>query len=66
MVRGVNMKVGDFVRVKEKYAFEIHPILHYGQVVDIGLKEDIKINFDRRYGHDSFTWVDMDMYEVIR
>lgn len=60
------MKIEDFVRIKEEYAFNVHPLLHYGQIVDIGLKEDIKINIDRRYTHDSFVWVNSDMYEAIK
>ena len=60
------MKIGNFVRVKTEYAFEIHPLLHYGEIVDIDLQGDIKINFDRRYNHDSFVWVDSKMYEVIK
>ncbi|HSQ88828.1 hypothetical protein [Romboutsia sp.] len=59
------MNVEDFVRVKNEYAFKLHPLLHYGQVVDIGLNGDMKINFDRRYNHDSFEWVECKMYEVI-
>ena len=60
------MKVGDFVRIKTEYAFEVNPFLHYGQIVDIGLDEDMKINFDRRYGHDSCSWVSMNMYEAVK
>ena len=60
-----NIQVEDFVRVKDEYAYEIHPMLHYGQVTDIGLNGDMKINFDRRYTHDSFEWVDKYKYEKI-
>lgn len=58
-------KPKDFVRVKSKFAFQVNPLLHYGQITDIGLNGDMKINFDRRYGHDSFAWVECYMYEKI-
>lgn len=60
------MKIGNFVRIKTEYAFTVNPIMHYGEIIDIGLKDDIKINFDRRYNHDSCEWVDSKMYEIIK
>lgn len=59
------IKYGDFVRVKYEYAFEISPILHYGHCVEVD-GDFIKINFDRRYGHDSFIWADARKFEKIK
>ena len=58
------IKEGDFVRVKDKSAFEISPILHYGHCVEVD-GDFIKINFNRRYGHDSFMWVETCKFESI-
>lgn len=59
------VKENDFIRVKEKYAFEIPPNLHYGHCVEVD-GDMIKINWDRRYGHDSSVWVERKKYEVVR
>ena len=58
------IKEGDFVRIKDKHAFEIGPMLHYGHCVEID-GDCIKINFDRGYGHDSFVWVEASRFETI-
>lgn len=58
------IKQGDFVRIKEKYAFEENPLFHYGHCVEVD-GGDIKLNWDRRYGHDSFIWVKANKYEKV-
>jgi hypothetical protein len=58
------MEKGNFVRVQEKYAFEIPLRYHYGEIVDTNNKE-IRIKSDLKYNHDSFLWVDKCKYEKI-
>ena len=63
------MKIGDIVRIKEEYAFEISINRHYGEVVDTNInvfgEKEIYLKSDLKYIHDSIIWVLEKYYEKI-
>lgn len=60
--------IGKFVKIKEKYAFDVISRFHYGEIIDECTnefrKEQIKIKSDLRYTHDSFIWINKEYYDM--
>ena len=63
------MEIGDIIRIKEEYAFEISINKHYGEVIDTNIntfnKKEISLKSDLRYTHDSIIWIEEKYYEKL-